>query len=142
MIVDFADKEAEKIWRGQRSRKLPQEIQQRALNKLAMLNRSQNMKKSDLHFPHPGEILKSEFLDELGITQYRLAVDTKIPHSRVTAIIKGRRAVTADTALRLARYFGNSPQFWLGLQQDYDLRSLQETALLVEEEVAPYGKRH
>ena len=101
-----------------------------------------SFKESDLHFPHPGEILKSEFLDELGITQYRLAVDTKIPHSRVTAIIKGRRAVTADTALRLARYFGNSPQFWLGLQQDYDLRSLQETALLVEEEVAPYGKKN
>lgn len=96
-------------------------------------------KHQDLHFPHPGEILRTEFLDELGITQYRLAVDTKIPHSRVTSIIKGRRAVSADTALRLARYFGNSPEFWLGLQQDYDLRNAQELALLVEEEVAPYG---
>jgi len=93
----------------------------------------------DLHYPHPGEILKTEFLDELGITQYRLAVDTKIPHSRITAIVKGRRSVTADTALRLARYFGNSPEFWLGLQQDYDLRNLRSVALLVEEEVAPYG---
>ncbi|PXA04087.1 addiction module antidote protein, HigA family [Coraliomargarita sinensis] len=96
---------------------------------------------TDLHFPHPGEILKTDFLEELGITQYRLAVDTKIPHSRVTAIIKGRRAVTADTALRLARYFGNSPEFWLGLQQDYDLWHLKEAALLVEEEVAPYGEK-
>jgi|OM-RGC.v1.030106627 addiction module antidote protein, HigA family len=94
---------------------------------------------SSLHYPHPGEILKTEFLDELGISQYRLAVDTRIPHSRVTAIIKGRRAVSPDTALRLARYFGNSPEFWLGLQQDYDLRQLRETALLVEEEVSPYG---
>jgi len=92
-----------------------------------------------LHYPHPGEILKTEFLEELGITQYRLAVDTKIPHSRVTAIVKGRRAVTADTALRLARYFGNTPEFWLGLQQDYDLRNLEETALVVQEEVAPYN---
>ena len=96
---------------------------------------------ADLHFPHPGEILRTEFLDELGITQYRLAVDTKIPHSRVTSIIKGLRAVSADTALRLARYFGNSPEFWLGLQQDYDLRNTQEVALLVEEEVTPYGSK-
>ncbi|HKK18756.1 MAG TPA: HigA family addiction module antitoxin [Opitutales bacterium] len=98
-------------------------------------------RKTELRFPHPGEILKTEFLGELGITQYRLAVDTKIPHSRVTAIVKGRRAVTADTALRLARYFGNSPEFWLGLQQDYDLRNLKQAALLVEEEVAPYGRK-
>ena len=96
-------------------------------------------KMKTLHYPHPGEILKTEFLDELGITQYRLAVDTKIPHSRVTAIIKGRRSVSTDTALRLARYFGNTPEFWLGLQQDYELRNINEAALLIEEEVAPYG---
>lgn len=98
-------------------------------------------KTNTLHYPHPGEILKTEFLDELGITQYRLAVDTKMPHSRVTAIIKGRRVVSTDTALRLARYFGNSPEFWLGLQQDFDLRNLKDAALLVEEEVAPYGTK-
>lgn len=94
-----------------------------------------------MHYPHPGEILKTEFLDELGITQYRLAVDTKIPHSRVTAIIKGRRGVTTDTALRLARYFGNSPEFWLGLQQDYELRTACDTVILVEEEVVPYNSK-
>ena len=94
-----------------------------------------------LHFPHPGAILKTEFLNELRITQYRLAVDTKIPHSRVTAIVNGRRAVTADTALRLARYFGNSPEFWLGLQVDYDLRKASEVAMIVEEEVAPYNAK-
>lgn len=63
---------------------------------------------SKLHFPHPGEILRTEFLDELNLSQYRLAVDIGIPHSRVTAIIKGQRAVTPDTALRLAR-----SQLWL-----------------------------
>lgn len=82
--------------------------------------------KTGLPFPHPGEILKEEFIDELGITQYRLAQDTKIPHSRVTAIIKGKRGITPDTALRLARYFGNSAEFWLGLQKEYDLRQARE----------------
>ncbi|MDP0498491.1 MAG: HigA family addiction module antitoxin [Verrucomicrobiota bacterium JB022] len=77
---------------------------------------------TELHFPHPGEILRTEFLEELDLTQYRLAVATGLPHSRVTAIIKGRRAVTPDTALRLARFFGNSAEFWLGLQQEFDLR--------------------
>jgi addiction module HigA family antidote len=63
-----------------------------------------------LRFPHPGEILQTEFLEPLGVTQYRLALDLKIPHSRVTAIILGRRAVTPDTALRLSRYFGTSAE--------------------------------
>ena len=78
-----------------------------------------------LHFPHPGEILRTEFLDELNLSQYRLAIDTGIPHSRVTALIKGKRAVTPDTALRLARYFGTSADFWLGLQKEHDLRRAQ-----------------
>lgn len=86
---------------------------------------------SNLAFPHPGEILRAEFLEELKVSQYRLAVDTGIPHSRVTALVKGRRAVTPDTALRLARYFGNSAEFWMGLQKEYDLRKarreLEET---------------
>lgn len=59
-----------------------------------------------LHFPHPGEILSIEFPEPVGVTQHRLAVDLKIPHSRVTAIIRGRRAITPDTELRLSRYFG------------------------------------
>ena len=79
-----------------------------------------------LHFPHPGEILRTEFLDELGLTQYRLAVDTGIPLSRVSAIVAGRRAITPDTALRLACYFGNSAHFWPGLQKEYDLRRARE----------------
>jgi len=70
---------------------------------------------------HPGEILDKEFLLPLNITAYRLSREIKIPQTRVSEIIKGRRRITADTALRLAKYFGNSPQFWLGLQNDYDL---------------------
>jgi len=70
---------------------------------------------------HPGEILKEEFLNELSISAYRLAKDTGIPQTRISEIIKGARRVTADTALRLSKYFGNTPKFWLGLQDDFDL---------------------
>ena len=93
---------------------------------------------SKLHFPHPGEILRTEFLDEMNLSQYRLALDTGIPHSRVTAIVKGQRAVTPDTALRLARYFGTSAEFWLGLQKEYDLRKArEELGSAIDREVAP-----
>lgn len=70
---------------------------------------------------HPGEVLLEEFLTPMGITQYQLAKDLKIPQTRVSEIVKHRRAVTADTALRLSKYFGVSAKFWLGLQADYDL---------------------
>ena len=70
---------------------------------------------------HPGEILKEEFLTPLNITAYRLAKETKIPQTRVSQILKKKRSITADTALRFATFFGNSPQFWLGLQNDYDI---------------------
>lgn len=70
---------------------------------------------------HPGEILDKEFMMPLNINAYRLSREIKTPKTRVSEIIKGKRRITADTALRLAKYFGNSPQFWLGLQNDYDL---------------------
>ena len=70
---------------------------------------------------HPGEILNHEFLEPLEITAYRLSKDLKIPQTRISEIIKGNRRITADTALRLSKYFGNSAKFWLGLQDDYDL---------------------
>lgn len=70
---------------------------------------------------HPGEILNLEFLEPLGITAYRLSKDLGIPQTRVSEIIKGNRRITADTALRLSKYFGNSPKFWLGLQDDFDI---------------------
>ena len=70
---------------------------------------------------HPGEILDEEFLKPLNISAYRLAKETNIPQTRVSQIIKGRRRITADTALRLATFFGNSARFWLGLQDDFDI---------------------
>jgi addiction module HigA family antidote len=72
---------------------------------------------------HPGEILQQEFLVPLNITPYRLAKETNIPQTRISEIIKGNRRVTADTALRLSQFFGNSAKFWLGLQDDFDLES-------------------
>jgi addiction module HigA family antidote len=70
---------------------------------------------------HPGSVLALEFLEPMGITAYRLAKDIAIPQTRVSQIIKGDRSITADTALRLSKYFGNSAKFWLGLQDDFDL---------------------
>ena len=70
---------------------------------------------------HPGEVLFEEFLKPLSISAYRLSKDIAIPQTRISAILKGRRRITADTALRLSKYFGNSAKFWLGLQDDFDL---------------------
>lgn len=70
---------------------------------------------------HPGEVLAEEFLKPMGISQHRLAMDTHMPATRVGEIVRGRRSVSPDTALRLARYFGTSPEFWLNLQQQHDL---------------------
>ncbi|UJP63624.1 HigA family addiction module antitoxin [Mongoliitalea daihaiensis] len=72
---------------------------------------------------HPGEILLEEFLIPMKISAYRLAKETFIPQTRVSEIIKGNRRITADTALRLSKFFGTSPKFWLGLQDDYDLEA-------------------
>ena len=70
---------------------------------------------------HPGEILDEEFLKPLGITAYRLSKETMVPQTRTSQILKGKRAISVDTALRFSRFFGNTPQFWLGVQNDYDL---------------------
>jgi addiction module HigA family antidote len=70
---------------------------------------------------HPGEILSEEFLIPLNISAYKLAKDIEIPQTRVSQILKGNRRITADTALRLSKYFGNSAKFWLGLQDDFDI---------------------
>jgi len=70
---------------------------------------------------YPGEILLEEFLLPLEISAYRLSKDTQIPQTRISQIIKGKRRITADTALRLSSYFGNSAKFWLGLQDDFDI---------------------
>ena len=70
---------------------------------------------------HPGEVLLEEFLIPMGISQYKLAKDLKIPQTRVSEIVKRKRRITADTALRLSKYFGTSAKFWLGLQDDFDI---------------------
>ena len=87
---------------------------------------------------HPGEILMEEFLKPLNISAYRLSKDIGIPQTRVSAILKGRRRITADTALRLSKYFGNSAKFWLGLQDDFDL---EEELRLNEQEILRIKKR-
>jgi antitoxin HigA-1 len=74
---------------------------------------------------HPGEILKLDFLEPLNITPYRLSVDIGVAQTRISEIINGKRGMSADTAIRLSRYFGNSAQFWLNLQAGYDLRLAQ-----------------
>ncbi len=74
---------------------------------------------------HPGDVLVEDFLTPLGVTPYGLAKEIGVPLTRISEICHGRRAVTADTALRLARYFGTSAKFWLGLQEDFDLEELQ-----------------
>ncbi len=79
------------------------------------------MRSRKLRPVHPGEVLLEEFLKPLGISQYRLAKDVSVPPRRINQIVRGTRAITADTALRLARYFGTSERFWLNLQTRYDL---------------------
>ena len=76
---------------------------------------------------HPGEVLLHEFLEPMEISAYRLSKDLNIPQTRVSQIIKGKRRITADTALRLSKYFGTSAKFWLGLQNDYDIEEESES---------------
>jgi len=80
-----------------------------------------------LHPIHPGEILLEEFLNPMGISQNELALAIRVPARRINEIVLHKRRITIDTALRLARYFGNSAQFWLGLQMDYDLDIANQT---------------
>jgi addiction module HigA family antidote len=70
---------------------------------------------------HPGDVLREDFLKPLGLSQYALAKAIDVPQIRISAIVRGQRAITSDTALRLARFFGTSPEFWLGMQSTYDL---------------------
>lgn len=87
---------------------------------------------------HPGEILLEEFLEPMGISQYRVARDTSVPPRRINEIVHGKRAITADTALRLSRYFGTSERFWLNLQTRFDLeREKDRLGDRLEREVLP-----
>ncbi len=88
---------------------------------------------------HPGEILEDEFLKPMGISAYRLAKETKIPATRISQIIKGKRRITANTALRLGKFFGNGADFWLGIQMEYDLRKEKAEIEYVLEEIKEYN---
>lgn len=81
---------------------------------------------SDIINPHPGEILLEEFLKPLGLSQNKLAIETRVPCHRINEIVHGRRAVTADTALRFGRVFGTTPDFWMNLQKAYDLAAARK----------------
>jgi len=98
------------------------------------------MAKRDFDPIHPGEVLLEEFLHPMGISQYRLAKDISVPQRRISEIVQGKRSVTADTALRLGRYFGMEAQFWLNLQSRYDLlRAEAELDERLDNEVTPHA---
>jgi addiction module HigA family antidote len=86
---------------------------------------------------HPGEVLMEDFIDGFGITQHKLAVSIGVPPRRINEIVHGKRAVTADTALRLGRYFGMDPQFWLNLQTRYDLEVAEDRVAEQIAEITP-----
>ena len=88
---------------------------------------------------HPGEILKEEFLEPLEISAYRLSKETFIPQTRISEIIHGRRRITADTALRFAKFFGTTAKFWMGLQDDFDLEDQKEKAFKDLNEIRKYN---
>ena len=99
------------------------------------------MPKRDFPPIHPGEILLAEFLEPLGVSQYRLAKDIGVTPRRINEIVHGRRAVTADTALRLGRYFDMEAQFWLSLQSHYDMEvALESLEGRLEKEVQPLSR--
>ncbi|TAJ94020.1 MAG: addiction module antidote protein, HigA family [Gammaproteobacteria bacterium] len=98
------------------------------------------MTKRDISPIHPGEILLEEFLLPMGISQYRLAKDISVPQRRISEIVQGKRSITADTALRLGRYFRMEAQFWLNLQSRFDLLNAEtELAKRLDKEVVPHA---
>ena len=98
------------------------------------------MSENKLNPIHPGEVLLEEFLKPMGLSQNKVALSIGVPSRRINEIVLGKRGVTADTALRLGRYFDMSPQFWLGLQMDYDLdMTADKLAKRLEQEVRPYA---
>jgi addiction module HigA family antidote len=101
------------------------------------------MKNKDMAPIHPGTILLKEFLQPMGISQYRLAKDTSVPARRINEIVHGKRSITADTALRLGRFFNMTPQFWMNLQSRYDLEVAEDNlADRLDEEVHTHKDVH
>jgi addiction module HigA family antidote len=98
------------------------------------------MNKQKIDPPHPGEILLEEFMKPLNLSQYRVAKSINVPPRRINEIVHGQRSITADTALRLGKYFGNSPQFWMNIQTWYDLEKEKDNiSAKLEREVHPYN---
>jgi addiction module HigA family antidote len=91
-------------------------------------------------YPHPGEILAAEFLEPMGITAYRLSQAIEVPQTRISQILAGHRTITADTALRLARFFGTSEGFWLSLQSDYDAATVRDDLAPVLARIQPWSE--
>lgn len=89
-------------------------------------------------YPHPGEILQEEFLIPFGLTQYRLAKSIDVRQTRISEIIAGRRGITADTAVRLARFFGTSDELWMNLQKSYDIAKARDELADVLARIEPY----
>lgn len=99
------------------------------------------MKKKKLKPIHPGEVLLEEFLKPMGLSQNRLAMNIGVPARRINEVVLGKRRITADTALRLARFFGTSPEFWLGLQSQHDIDvAMDRLGDRLEREVKKYPK--
>ena len=96
----------------------------------------------ELPYPSPGEILLEEFLKSMGITQYRLAKEIGVPQRRIGEIVAGKRAITVDTGLRLARFFGMSDGFWIGLQTDYDTARTKDALVDVLLRIQRYEPNH
>lgn len=138
MIKSFADKETERIFNQEFSRRLPQSIQGVALRKLIIIKEINIMNKK-IPTPTIGEILKEEFMDPLDITAYKLAKDIGVPTSRVLEILHGKRKVTADTSLRLAKYFGLTDKYFLDIQNDIDIRILKENQKEEFDKIIPYS---
>jgi antitoxin HigA-1 len=106
----------------------------------SIAERRKIMKENLIELSTPGEVLKEEFLDPMGISPYALAKGIFVDPPRIAAIIKGKRKITADTAVRFSRFFGNSPEFWLNMQSRYDLEVLMEEKEREMKKIKPYHK--
>lgn len=148
MIRSFKDKDTEAIFNGKFVRRIPKQVAPLAARKLNQVHAAgcrrdrglslarPNMGRRDFTPIHPGEVLLHDFMEPMGISQYRVAKEISVPPRRINQIVHGERAISADTALRLSRYFGLSDQYWLNLQSLYDLQvakeQLQETLDSIE----------
>jgi len=107
-------------------------------NREARITPVVQIKRRTVAYPHPGEILKEEFLDPMGLTAYRLSKAINVPQTRIGDILAGERSITADTGLRLARFFGTSDEFWIKLQMDYDTAMTREQIGAQLEQIQPW----